>query len=478
MREMRGRFGTRFILVINDATLLSVCRSWCEERDRIVVLADLERQSQEAALDAETVFSRAQGFEQSLGIVYLRDIIQQHRAVSAYYLQYAPNSAWSTRPNRDLVSLYGEINFFADYFQALFREEGVDLVIERPGGLASTICLHAAMAAGIATTFSLPSRFRSYVMWSLGPYLSWGLLERAYHSVEKVPIPREELQPPDDSAQNIARARALRSARTLLANVARATINHLIWAWQDLRRFKRGRRLPYWRIIRNHLATYRTYRFLEGAGISDFDELGRQPFVLFLLQLEPEFTTLSLAREFNNTKAIVQQLALSLPAGYRLVLKEHVTAIGNRALSFYQDLLRLPNVVMADYRLRGLDLASRSAAVSTISGTVAMEAALLGKQAIIFAEHVEYGFLPSVHLVTAPRDLPKIVREAVAPRGPQEIEEVRIAGARYREALKSISFSAPGTRIFRGSSPAILPAELARAVDLLVASYRAQQPVG
>jgi hypothetical protein len=196
--------------------------------------------------------------------------------------------------------------------------------------------------------------------------------------------------------------------------------------------------------------------------------------VLFLLQFEPEFTTLSLAREFNNTRAILQQMALSLPADYRLVVKEHATNIGNRDIGFYKDLVRLPNVVLADYRIPGLTLAARAAAVSTVSGTVAVEATLMGKPVVIFAEHVEYGFLPNISTVTAMRDLPEILAKATAPQSPQAVESTRRAGARFREAIAAISFDAPGTPVFRGQSDDIAPHQAGRAVDLLVENYRKQ----
>lgn len=477
MQRMRETHGTRFVLMMNDRSLKALGESWCGPEDEIVYLDEIERAARAAAAQADPAAASAQArtVEAELGITYFRDLIQQHRAVSAYYLQYAPNTAWSIKPDVPFDAVVAEINYYFDYFGRLLDEKRIDLILERPGGLASTACLHLGMAKGIPVSFSLVSRFESYVMWSHGAYLGHDMLRQQFDKLADVPlVPLDSVNPPADSAKNIAKSAEFRSTKTLLRNIALSTLNHAIWTYQDIKRRRKGRRLPWNRVVRNQISTYLTYRYLERTGIRNMDELCSRPFVLFLLQLEPEFTTTSLAREFNNTAAVLQQLALSLPAGYRLVVKEHVTSIGNRDLGFYKKLLHLPNVVMADYRIRGLDLAAKAAAVSTISDTVAMEAALLGKNAVIFAEHVEFGFMPHVHLCTSMRDLPAILKKAVAPMAAEQVTAVRQAGAKYRESLRAISFHAPGTRAFRGTEASFSEAEQHAAVDRLLDTFRQQ----
>jgi hypothetical protein len=196
--------------------------------------------------------------------------------------------------------------------------------------------------------------------------------------------------------------------------------------------------------------------------------------VLFLLQVEPELTTLSFAKEFNNTEAIVRQLALAMPAGFRLVVKEHIMNVGNRAAQFYRSLLRLPNVVLADHQLRGIDLAARARAVATLTGTIGIEATMLGKHAIVFSEHTHYGFLPNVHVVDRLQDLPAIVAEAVRERSPQEIERIRLDGARFKRAAISLSYDVPDAKERRGKG-GLAPDQAERAVDLLIDNVGAQR---
>src|SRR5690606_12073519 len=97
-------------------------------------------------------------------------------------------------------------------------------------------------------------------------------------------------------------------------------------------------------------------------------DVTRRPFILFLLQVEPEWTTLTQAKNFNNTLALIQQLSSKLPAGHRLVVKEHITNVGNRRRDFYERILRIPTVIFAHYEIPGIDLLKRCSAVATISG--------------------------------------------------------------------------------------------------------------
>jgi len=282
------------------------------------------------------------------------------------------------------------------------------------------------------------------------------------------------LRAPDDSRGNFARAAALRSPANLAKAVLAATRDHAQWTIGDIVRRRRAQRLRYRDILRYLFARWRIARWLDRIVERDLARIAARPFVLFLLQFEPEYTTLSLARRFNDTAAVIRQLALALPADVALVVKENVNSIGNRRLGFYQDLCRLPNVTLADHRIPGVELIARTRAVATVSSTGAVEANLLGKPAVIFAQDVEFAFLPHVIQLSDLSTLPAVLAEAVRERSEAEAETIRREGARYRRALAELSFDAAGTRPFRGTATTIPDDQLDRAVDLLVETAAAQ----
>lgn len=208
------------------------------------------------------------------------------------------------------------------------------------------------------------------------------------------------------------------------------------------------------------------FRRLEAMVERNVAKIIERPYVLFLLSLEPEYTTLTLAKEFNNTEAIVRQMALCLPAGMRLVVKEHVTNIGNRSADFYRRLLRLPNVILADHRLPGVALAAKAEAVAAVSGTIGIEGSMLGKDVIGFSDRTEYAFLPNVHIVRSFHDLPEILRHAVRRKTEAEILKTRRDIARFKKAMLSISYDVP-EGVEMGGNGMLSPVEADKAVDAL-----------
>ena len=81
-------------------------------------------------------------------------------------------------------------------------------------------------------------------------------------------------------------------------------------------------------------------------------------------------------------------------------------------------------------------------AVSTISGTAGMEAAVLGIPVVTFGRHNIYNFLPHVHPVEREEDL----RPALLAALDDHMDRDRTArdGARFLAALKAASFDLRG----------------------------------
>lgn len=74
-----------------------------------------------------------------------------------------------------------------------------------------------------------------------------------------------------------------------------------------------------------------------------------------------------------------------MPEETILMVKEHRTGIGNRSFSFYKKILKLKNVFLISENEDSHVLIKNSKAVFTVSGTIAYEAALIGKPSFTFA---------------------------------------------------------------------------------------------
>lgn len=104
--------------------------------------------------------------------------------------------------------------------------------------------------------------------------------------------------------------------------------------------------------------------------------------VFFPLHTEPESSTLVRAPYYINQKAIIENIAKSLPADYVLYVKEHPFMHGQRPLSFFKELKCIPNVRILPAETDSLQIIKLSSLVIVITSTSGLEAALLGKPVI------------------------------------------------------------------------------------------------
>ena len=135
------------------------------------------------------------------------------------------------------------------------------------------------------------------------------------------------------------------------------------------------------------------------------------PFIFFPLHQEPEKTLLKDAPFHTNQIEIIKHIAKSLPIGYKLYVKEHVSQILRswRPIPVYKKLLDLPNVVLIHPSVLPSKIIQKCALVITIRGTAGFEALFYGKPSIVFG-NVLYKNLSSVTTVKNFEDLPYIIR--------------------------------------------------------------------
>lgn len=144
---------------------------------------------------------------------------------------------------------------------------------------------------------------------------------------------------------------------------------------------------------------------------SNLDKL-KLPYAFFPLHFEPEVALQVYAQNYVKKQlSLIRQIAANLPPGMALVVKDHPRAAGYRNYSFYDELLNIPNVVLADATLPAAAIIQKSELITIISGTIGLEAALCGKPVITFG-HTEYSALPDhmVRFCANPLDLPSFIQ--------------------------------------------------------------------
>lgn len=113
-------------------------------------------------------------------------------------------------------------------------------------------------------------------------------------------------------------------------------------------------------------------------------------FCFFPLQSEPEVSLQVLGRPYHkNQIELLRNLAASLPAGMKLVVKEHPRSMGLRPYAYYKMLFDIPNLYLADVHAASIPMVKASSFVGVISGTIGFEAIMMGKPVLILG-HPKY----------------------------------------------------------------------------------------
>lgn len=138
------------------------------------------------------------------------------------------------------------------------------------------------------------------------------------------------------------------------------------------------------------------------------------PFVYYPLHSEPERAISIAAPYCTNQVEIITHIAKSLPIKYRLFVKDHpiMDLKGGRNVSFYKDIMKLPNVKLLHHNTNQEKLLKKCSLVITITGTSGLEAAFYNKPTITFGE-TPYSKLSWIYRITNLEDLPKIIRCAL-----------------------------------------------------------------
>lgn len=141
-------------------------------------------------------------------------------------------------------------------------------------------------------------------------------------------------------------------------------------------------------------------------------ELRDLEYAFFPLHMEPEVTLLVYSRPYLNQIETARQIALNLPSGMSLIIKEHPAALGKRKSSYYRKLLDIPNVRLADPHMNISLLLDSAKLVATIAGSAGLEAVVRRKPVLLFG-HTPFEILPDsmVRRVGALESLAELIQD-------------------------------------------------------------------
>ena len=153
----------------------------------------------------------------------------------------------------------------------------------------------------------------------------------------------------------------------------------------------------YNQFYRKHNLRKNLYRYSKSINLND-------KYVYFPLHFEPERTTNPDGGEYHDQFKALVKLRKFVPEHIKIIVKEHPSQIyvalkGSRGRSpmFYELINNLKGVELIDLNFNSQELIKNSEMVATITGTVALESAIIGKKSITFGS-VWYDRTPNIFL--------------------------------------------------------------------------------
>jgi hypothetical protein len=261
------------------------------------------------------------------------------------------------------------------------------------------------------------------VFFVRSPQSNWEAAERAYQEIKRRDLTPEEASIAEEFLSGFRvnkvkppfLSRALRSPLHLDANLVAKRIGRIpfrIQTYLEDGYFEVGsyHGTPPWESIwHDALRVLRHFVYEKFVFKTRIPEGGK---VYFPLHVQPEYTTDVRAPFYTNQGALIENIAKSVPMGYRVVVKEHPGMKGERKLSYYRQFRNFYNVDLLSSSVDGHDLIMSSDVNLTISGTTAWESILYEKPVIAFGP-LCYGYFDLVYQCKNITELPYLITEAI-----------------------------------------------------------------
>ena len=131
----------------------------------------------------------------------------------------------------------------------------------------------------------------------------------------------------------------------------------------------------------------RYFRFMRKAlnnNIKHFhNDVGDWDYIYFPLHVDPEASTMVLADMFTDQMAVIESIAKTMPAGTRLIVKEHIPCLGHRPKGFYERIANMPDVRLVNPFMNNFEIMQNAKLVCTITGTAGWESFIFGKAPLV-----------------------------------------------------------------------------------------------
>lgn len=266
---------------------------------------------------------------------------------------------------------------------------------------------------------------------------------------------------------------ALKKASRSFADVLRLLPSHWRAFRYELRRAGADRgndytRYPIGRLVQMYLRRRWNLLRYQQVRPGHLEADGQTRFCVYALHTQPESSIDVQGSYFSDQVELIRHIARSLPASHVLYVKVHPTDVDGKSLSFYRSIASIPSVVLLDFTVDSRWLLDHADIVFALTGTIAYEAGLMRRPAIVFARNY-FNRLPTVHLCKAPTDLPVLIARVLSTR--PDADALRPEVVEFMARLRASCFEGEVSRTYGASNEQLRPFDLATVCRAYEAVY-------
>lgn len=387
---------------------------------------------------SDEIYAHARELEHIYG-VYVVDVLQTDRHLGRGF--FAGGIGHPRSHMSEKADYMKSVNFFNrafKFWEEYFDRTQPDLVIGLSSSIVGKICTVVARHRTVPVRTLFLAGYQSYHGWATDEYFSLSGIRKNFETITDCNswVVKDELaglrRLPVSNAYNheVLNYRTIRFVFKKMFRQCRSYISRKRHRIITMGNYKLLEQLRYLYHVRHDV------RLFDKLSLTNPNALIGKSYVFFPLHVEPESSVGMQSPEFNDQFALVEFIAKNLPAGTVLVVKEHIAAIGRRPKEFYTTILDIPNVVMVFPFTYALDIARGAKAVATITGTLGMEAAVLGIPVISFGLHNNYNILPHVYTVESWTALRPLLTQLCGKDSEEAQNKRKEDGRRYLAAVK------------------------------------------
>jgi hypothetical protein len=390
-----------------------------------------------ARLDVDSALGVLREFENTTGFPNANLLLFGDRIISGYPFEQGL---------KVLAALPG-------FWRSVLTSLKPDLILGEISSAAEWMGWCYARQQGIRQIIPYPPPVSGRLYFIDAPEGNWREMAERYESRSRIPLTREETS----RAEEFLRAyREKRSKpeyiswdehsplyafhpQRLMPRLARIPFRFQTWFEDGFSEVGSYHGTPPWQPILGAVAA--VGRHIRASRMMFAQCLPEGPKMYYSLHAQPEFTVDVRAPFYRNQLALIENIAKSLPIGYRLIVKDHPSMKGERPLEFYRQLKSLPNVQLVSPSVDSHELIAQCDLVLTINGSVAWEAILYEKPVIVFGP-LCYGFFEKVIRSENPGDLPVLLQDTLRQFRPDRTMLLRFITA-YLETVNECEWGGP-----------------------------------